>query len=204
MRDVKELLFFMLSFIPWLLFLVIPIDSLYGLKLVIVICFSASVVFGFNGLKNGMILSWGTVLFFIACIFLVNIFNIIWVAENMAALSNGVLAGIVWISILVGRPFALQYARLEVPRERWNDPELIKGGYHISLFWGVMMTISAVISVVEKMVHTTSSFNFSLSLLMIGIGAGYTTLFKRKKRIQREKLKVAGLSSVSIADQREF
>ena len=57
MRDVKELLFFMLSFIPWLLFLVIPIDSLSGLKLVIGICFSASVVFGFNGLKNGMILS---------------------------------------------------------------------------------------------------------------------------------------------------
>ena len=66
-----------------------------------------------------------------------------------------------------------------------------------------MMTISAIISVVEKMVHTTSSFNFSLSLLMIGIGAGYTTLFKRKKRIQREKLKIVGMSSASIADQRE-
>ena len=188
MRDIKELLFFMLSFIPWLLFLVIPVDSLYGLKVVILVCFAASVIFGFSGLRNGMILSWGTVLFFIACILSVNIFNTIWVAKNMAVLSNGFLAGIVWVSILVGRPFALQYARLEVPRERWNDPELIKGGFHISLFWGVMMTISAAISLVEKMVQTNSSFNFSLSLLMICIGAGYTTFFKRKKRIQREKL----------------
>lgn len=204
MRDLKELLFFMLSFIPWLLFLVIPVDSLSGLKSVIVVCFVASVVFGFSGLRNGMILSWGTVLFFIACILLVNVLNIIWFAENMAVLSNGILAGIVWVSILVGRPFALQYARLEVAKERWNDPELISGGFHISLFWGVMMTISAVISVIEKMVQTTSSLNFSLSLLMIGIGAGYTTFFKRKKRIQRERLQITGLSPASLADQSEL
>ena len=192
MRDLKELFFFMLSFIPWLLFLVIPADSFAGLKISILVCFAASLVFGFGDLKKGMILSWGTVLFFVACIVLVNVLNIVWVAENMAALSNGVLAGIVWLSILAGCPFALQYARQEVPRERWSDPHLIRGGYQISLFWGVMMTISTAISVVEKMLGTSSTFNFSVSLLMIGIGAGYTTLFKRNKRIAREKLSVTG------------
>lgn len=187
MRDLKELLFFMLSFIPWLLFMVIPADSLGELKLSIFVCFAASLVLGFGDLKKGMILAWGTLLFFIACILLVNVFNVVWVAENMAALSNGVLAAIVWLSILVGCPFALQYARQELPREQWDDPRLVHGGLHISLFWGVMMTISALVAVVEKMLGTSPSFNFTLSLLMIGIGAGYTTLFKRKKRIEREQ-----------------
>ena len=203
MRDLKELLFFMLSFIPWLLFMIIPADSLDGLKFSIAVCFSASLVVGFGDLKKGMILAWGTLLFFIACIVLVNVLNIVWVAENMAALANGVFAAIVWISILIGSPFALQYARQEVPRERWNDPHLVRGGLHISLFWGVMMTISAIIAVVEKMVGTSSTFNFTLSLLMIGVGAGYTTLFKRQKRIEREQLAAADLAPAALADQRE-
>ena len=203
MRDLKELLFFMLSFIPWLLFMVIPADSLEGLKLSIAVCFAASLVIGFGDLKKGMILAWGTLLFFIACIVLVNFLNVVWVAENMGALANGVFAAIVWVSILVGSPFALQYARQEVPRERWNDPHLVSGGLHISLFWGVMMTASTLIAVVEKILGTSSSFNFNLSLLMIGVGAGYTTLFKRKKRIEREQLAAANLTSAALADQRE-
>jgi hypothetical protein len=203
MRDLKELCLFMLSFIPWLLFLVIPADSLGALKFSIAVCFAASLVVGFGDLKKGMILAWGTLLFFIVCILLVNVFNIVWVAENMAALANGVFAAIVWVSILVGCPFALQYARQEVPREQWDDPHLVSGGLHISLFWGVMMTASAVFSVVEKMLGTPSSFNFTLSLLMIGIGAGYTTLFKRRKRIEREQRAVAALAPAALADQRE-
>ena len=203
MRDLKELLLFMLSFIPWLLFMVLPADSLGALKFSIAVCFAASLVIGFGDLKKGMILAWGTLLFFIACIVLVNVLNIVWVAENMAALANGVFAAIVWISILIGCPFALQYARQEVPREQWNDPQLLRGGLHISLFWGVMMTTSAVIAVVEKMLGTASSFNFTLSLMMIGVGAGYTTLFKRKKRIEREQLAAADLPSAGLADQRD-
>ena len=203
MRDLKELLFFMLSFIPWLLFMVLPADSLAGLKFSIAVCFAASLVVGFGDLKKGMILAWGTLFFFIACIVLVNVLNIVWVAENMAALANGVFASIVWISILVGCPFALQYARQEVPRERWNDPHLVSGGLHISLFWGVMMTASTLIAVVEKYLGTSSSFNFNLSLLMIGVGAGYTTLFKRKKRIEREQLAAAEAAPAALADQPE-
>ena len=203
MRDLKELLLFMLSFIPWLLFMVLPADSLGALKFSIAVCFAASLVIGFGDLKKGMILAWGTLLFFISCIILVNVLNIVWVAENMAALANGVFAAIVWISILIGCPFALQYARQEVPREQWNDPQLVRGGLHISLFWGVMMTISALIAVVEKMVGTPSTFNFTLSLLMIGVGSGYTTVFKRKKRIERERRAVTELASAGLADQRE-
>ena len=202
MRDLKELCLFMLSFIPWLLFMVIPADSLAGLKFSIAVCFAASLLIGFGDLKKGMILAWGTLFFFIACLVLVNLLNVVWVAENMAALANGVFAAIVWVSILVGSPFALQYARLEVPRERWNDPHLVSGGRHISLFWGVMMTASTLIAVVEKMLGTSSSFNFNLSLLMIGVGAGYTTLFKRRKRIEREQL-AAEAAPAALADQRE-
>ena len=88
-------------------------------------------------------------------------------------------------------------------RVYWNDPHLVRGVMHISLFWGVMMTTSAVIAVVEKMLGTASSFNFTLSLMMIGVGAGCTTLFKRKKRIEREQLAAADLPSAGLADQRE-
>ncbi|MBO0710747.1 MAG: hypothetical protein J2P47_05645, partial [Acetobacteraceae bacterium] len=38
-------------------------------------------------------------------------------------------------SVLIGRPFTLQYAREQVPQDRWGHPLFIAANRHISLVW---------------------------------------------------------------------
>src|SRR5262245_50664921 len=58
-----------------------------------------------------------------------------WFEHYANPLSNGALALISLISIVVGKPFTLEYAREGVPEQVWNDPGFIRAGYLISSVW---------------------------------------------------------------------
>ncbi len=146
MKHLKEILTFLLGFMPWILFLFLSGDTLAGLERAIVICLAASAIFGFRDLRNGFILPWGSLLFFVICAITVNMFKMAGVAKNMGIFANGFLAAIIWLTILTGKPFTLQYARAELPKERWNDPALVQSCRFIAIVWGLLLTASASIS----------------------------------------------------------
>ncbi len=43
-------------------------------------------------------------------------FKWIWLAEHNAIITNAVLDGIIWLTVLIGKPFTLRYARAELPQ----------------------------------------------------------------------------------------
>lgn len=189
MRDIKELGVLLIGFIPWLLFLLLSGHSMTSLEISIIVSLLASLIFGFGDLKRGYILTWGTLLFFCFCAVFVNLLNVFWVATYMDLLSNSALAGIMWLTILVGKPFALQYARRDVPKEQWNDPKFIQGCRFITLVWACLMSIAVGLSILRRssMVDLPGWVYFDASLCIILTGLTVTTLFKRRKRLQREK-----------------
>jgi len=189
MRDIKELGVLLLGFIPWLLFLLLSGHSLASLENAIMVSLVASLIFGFGDLKRGYILTWGTLLFFCFCAIFVNFLHVFWVATYMDLLSNTTLAGIMWLTIVVGKPFALQYARRDVPKEQWDDPKFIQGCRFITLVWAFLMSLAAGFSVLRRssMVNLPGWVYFDASLCIILTGLTVTTLFKRQKRLQREK-----------------
>ncbi len=131
MRDVMDLIGLVLGFIPWLLFLFLAGDSLANLQLAILVSLLASIVLGFNGLKKGFILTW--------------------FATHMDLLANSTLACIMWLTVLLGKPFALQYAQEEVTKEQWSDPHFIAGCRFISLIWAWLMTLSVVLALLKHL-----------------------------------------------------
>jgi len=189
MRDLKDLLILLLGFIPWLLFLFLAGHSMTSLERALLISLAASLVFGFRDLRHGFILQWGSLLFFLSCFILVNILKNTWVARHMDILANSFLAGLVWLTVLVGKPFALQYARKDLPREKWNDPNFIRGCRSITVVWGALMTFSVCVSVFKRIspVSPPDWVYFDITLLTMLAGVTYTTIFKRQKRLQREK-----------------
>jgi len=46
-------------------------------------------------------------------------------------------AGVTWISILMGAPFTLQYARESAPPEHWQSPVFLRANLVISVVWGL-------------------------------------------------------------------
>ena len=189
MHEVKDIARLLLGFAPWLLFLFLSGRTMESLELAIWLSLAASLTFGLGELRSRFILAWGTFVFFVACAVLVCGFRLTWVAVYMDVLANLTLAGIVWLTLLLGRPFALQYARRGLPRERWNDPELIRSCRFITLVWAVLMSLAAGVSLYKHSPAPQASqpAYFAISLLLIISGVAFTTAYKRHKRLARER-----------------
>ena len=183
----KEFFQLILGFIPWLLFMVIAGHSLFQLEIAILICLAASIVFGIRDLRDRFILQWGSLIFFASCAISVNGLKIIWIAENMDILANSFLAGLVWLSIVLKKPFTLQYARRELPKDYWNDVHVVRTCMDIAVVWACLMTVSAVMSFVKHshfIIQLPHWVYFYISITSMVLGAGFTVWYKKRARRQ--------------------
>lgn len=53
------------------------------------------------------------------------------------------LLAIVLVSIVIGTPFTVQYAKAQVPREHWNSPGFLRVNYVMSAVWGLSFLLTA-------------------------------------------------------------
>ena len=184
MKEAVEIAKFIFGFLPWILFLFLPTDGWEPLKRAVAICLAASLIFGWKALRKGFILQWATVLFFLACT--VSFYGFRWVAlaEQMDWVANGFLAGVIWLTVLIGKPFTLQYARADLPKERWNDAGLIRGCRFIAVFWGCLLLVPVAFTIFKRLKPDTlsPSFYFGVSVTCIALGITFTTIYKRLKR----------------------
>jgi hypothetical protein len=67
------------------------------------------------------------------------------IGHHQGLLVHLILAATAWGSLLVGSPFTLQYAREEVPPERWNLPSFIRANQWITAVWGTDFILQAVV-----------------------------------------------------------
>jgi len=190
--DLKELGLLMLGFLPWMLFLFFSGHTMLSLKIAVIISLVASVTLGFGDLKRGFILQWGTCIFFLICLIMVDFLNNKWIAMEMDLVSNLALSAIMWFTVLIGKPFALQYARRGLPRELWNDEKFIRGCRFITVVWACLMTFAVLISILKRTTWLPfpNWVYFDINILNIVVGLTFTTIFKRNKRLQRERANV--------------
>ena len=192
MRDIRESCEMLMSFLPWLLFLFLAGHTLSSLSLAILVALVASIVLGWDDLKRGLILPWATVLFFAFCAVSVNLAGLVWVAKNMELLAKGVLTSIMWFTLLVGQPFVLQYARRDLPKERWHEPRLLQACRFLTLVWAGLMSLSVALAFLRRsgLVKLPEWVYLDASILIVVSGLIYTTLFKRQSRRQHAKAMV--------------
>ncbi|MCX5678680.1 MAG: hypothetical protein NTY76_06190 [Candidatus Omnitrophica bacterium] len=187
---VEELLYivkFIIGFLPWILLLILPTNSWGQLQRAVAICLVISVIFAWKELRKGFILQWASVLFFLFCTISFYGFKWVWLAYHMAIISNGFLTGVIFFTVLIGKPFTLQYARAELPKEQWYNEDMIRGCQFIAIFWGVLLSIPTAFNVFRLFYPVAlPGYVYSyLSPLCIIIGVSYTTFYKRQKRKER-------------------
>lgn len=189
-QELQEFVKFIYGFVPWILFLFLPTDGWEPLRRAVVVCLAASLVFAWNTLRKGFILSWATLGFFLFSAIAFYGFDWIWLAEHMGIIANGFLDSVIWLTVLIGNPFTLQYAREELPRERWYDEGVIRTCKSIAIFWGALLLVPTTFSAFRLLYPTAfpAEFYFYLSLLCVAIGAAYTTIYKRKKLEERQAM----------------
>ncbi len=177
----------LLAFAPWLSFLVIAHGSLFRLKLGLVVALVLSVVMGITRLHRGVIL-WAGLLFFTFATSAVVLFNNMWTAKHMGILASGALAAFTWLTIVLKKPFTLDYAREHTDPSLWNSPVFINTNIVITSFWGSVFIINTVLAWGKMKSFVLSELGYEIISYSLLTGAvAFTTWYPgyvRRRRAQ--------------------
>lgn len=155
--------------IPWWVF-----SSLYEPSYKAV-AFSSSIaiiltfILNYNELKKKFVLPRGSIVCFI--LFAVNYYLDVFPQWKIhpAMLINAALSSIIWISLLLGKPFTLQYAKEMVKKTYWKNPLFIRINWYLSFMWAIMLTIASIPSIIlpEDIYLKSWLWNYGFTLFSI-------------------------------------
>ncbi len=166
------------SFLPWILFFMLAGNTQQQLDTAIIVAAVTSIVFELKSLKKGFILSWGTLIFFIFMIVAVILLRNQWVAKFSWIFSNGALAIIAWVSIIIRKPFTIQYAKEQVSKDKWQHPLFLKINYLLTAVWGIVFLTGIGLHVIRIYFPAFDGWSYEvISYLPSVFGIWFTTWF---------------------------
>jgi hypothetical protein len=78
----------------------------------------------------------------------------------------GLFALVAWITMIIGVPFRLQYAREKAPQALWDNPLLRRVHFRVSVAWAIIFTLDTILSAI--------ALGVGHHLLLVGIIPGAT------------------------------
>jgi hypothetical protein len=91
--------------------------------------------------RSAKVLEVGTVLLFAGLVVYAVLAGASWSILGVRLRVDAGLLLIVLVSVAIRRPFTLQYAREQTPREQWNRPEFIRANYAITSVWALAFAV---------------------------------------------------------------
>jgi hypothetical protein len=180
-----SILGFILAFLPWLLFLIIAGHSLLTLKIAIIVAFVASVGMGIGRIHRGAIL-WGGIAFFTFDTIAVVLLNNMWVVRHMGILANATLLLTVLATILMKKPFVLDYAKEHVEEKYWNTPAFLRHCYITTSVWCLVFLFNMTLNVVKLSHHEIPGWVYEvIQYTMLVSGAVFTNVYAAMARKRR-------------------
>jgi all-trans-retinol 13,14-reductase len=88
----------------------------------------------------------------------------------------GAFAIVAWITLLVGFPFTLQYAREQAPRDVWDSPGFYQMNVHLTLAWALVFTISTVLGALAMVV----GYGLMLGVIIPIGGMAFAFIFSKR------------------------
>lgn len=131
------------SFLPWILYSIFYGNNPEQLMLAIGVALVSSLIFDWKDLKAGFILTRCTFIYFLALLIFVSLYHSIWLEKNMWLVSNLMLAAIAFGSVLIKKPFTIQYAKQKIPEIYWNNPLFIEINHILTMIWGAIFLFTA-------------------------------------------------------------
>jgi hypothetical protein len=135
----------LVSFAPWIAFLIIARGTLERVEIGLVAALVLSVVMAALKLHRGIIMGVGLVFFTAATVAVLGFHNI-WTIRHLGVLANGALALGSWITLAIGKPFTLEYARAHTDPSKWNDPLFIRVNVLLTSVWASVFTFNTVLA----------------------------------------------------------
>lgn len=175
----------LLTFAPWIAFLVIANGSMFRLKMGIIVAIVLTVIMIITKLHRGVI-KWVGVLFFSYAFVAVVLRDSMWAVKYMGVLANGALAVGTWVGIVLKKPFTLEYAREYTDPSLWSSPSFLRTSYLLAMIWAVVFSINTVLAW-QKSVHPTlhswgyEAISYTLLVAAMFVSTWYPKYVRRKR-----------------------
>ena len=137
------------TFIPWILYFILAGSNYVADETAAIAAFVAAIIFTWQALRKKFILEWATVIYFafLSVMYLSPLRD--WLIHYAYLLSNIVLSLIMWGTIIIKRPFTMQYAREETEEILWETPLFKQINYSISVVWAMALSIMAIGNILQ-------------------------------------------------------
>ncbi|MBN2126559.1 MAG: hypothetical protein JW821_19825 [Deltaproteobacteria bacterium] len=135
-----------LSFLPWIVFWVLSGRDNYEIAALAAVAAVLFLNIRDMRRRSMKILDVGTLVCFLLLVLVGFTSEAKWIDHYAAPLSNAALFVIALVSILIRRPFTLQYAREQVDPKFWNTPGFYSVNLAISSVWCAAFAVTAILS----------------------------------------------------------
>lgn len=142
MQIFKDIL---VTLMPWIWY--IQLVKYIDVKLVCLICITALVIIGYKYLKKGFVISWATIVCFLV-IFTLNLTtNQTFLKEQPWLIANFCFTLIAYTSLILKKPFTMQYAKEYVSSEKWSHPAFMKINVILTSVWLAIFFLSFILRI---------------------------------------------------------
>lgn len=135
-----------LGFLPWFIYFAGAGYGNEGLEIGIIGAIISIFIFNFKAIKRKDILDLCTVVFFIFLLIVGVFLKHPWFVKNAYWFSTLMLTLIIFLTIIIKKPFTMTYAKESVPQEFWDGELFIKSNYYISTAWLICMAVMTIVS----------------------------------------------------------
>lgn len=165
------------SFVPFIAFAVLIHFGQTALALWAAAIIAAAVVIkdkAFAG-KSVKILDGGTILLFGLLALLSTVFGQEWTIPAVRLVVDCGLLLIVLVSLAIGTPFTIQYAREMVPAELWSTPDFFSINRNITLVWAAAFATMVLADLLMMFAPAYSTVAVVINVLALVFAIRYTT-----------------------------
>lgn len=147
---------FLAGFAPWIVYWIL--SGSVAFETAIGVAFAIAVLSNLLSLKAGgianlKVLEVGNTIAFVGLALIGAIGGDDFVARWIQPLGNGALLLIMLVSILIGRPFTLQYAKAATPPELWDSPGFLAVNRLITWIWVGAMALMTVLAAIPPILQ---------------------------------------------------
>jgi len=175
------------GFIPWILYSIFYSNNPTQLKIAISVALASSLMLDWKDLKAGFILTRFTLIYFLVLLIFVSLYHSIWLEKNMWVVSNLMLAAIAFVSILIKKPFTMQYAKQKAPEIYWNNSIFIEINNILTAIWGVIFLFAALTNYLHSdVLRLNGTLYFIVNNIGWVIGAYVSKKFPAYWRVKRK------------------
>lgn len=162
----------LLDFLPWILFAYI---AHHNFQLAAEVALLSSLLMAIPQIssKNIKILTIGTLIYFLGLIIISLFPNMGSIEHYSAPASTGTLFVIALVSIIIRKPFTIQYAKETVEEKYWQSELFLKINYHITFAWTLGFALMSIISAIDLIIEPQKNFYLHYAGTIISLGLIY-------------------------------